>query len=198
MILRGSPAILSDPEFGLCSRLRLRSPHARVEVPGSTSGGRCRARRRRRGPSGNVVPARTRAAFPQPGPPPPSSPPQPRPEAVGGSDAPRRGRDLGEAARAARSSGARGRASRAAVRDWAAGARGPLPGGHARAGGRRNRSPASDVAHSFTCSSIHCITLSGLCARLVPQTPQVQASAVSSGGNEGLQLHCRAFGCRSR
>lgn len=44
MILRGSPAILSEPEFGLCSCLRLRSPHARVEVPGSTSGERRRAR----------------------------------------------------------------------------------------------------------------------------------------------------------
>lgn len=43
IILRGSPAILSDPEFGLWSSLRLRSPHARVEVPGSTSGGRYRA-----------------------------------------------------------------------------------------------------------------------------------------------------------
>ncbi|KAK2102365.1 hypothetical protein P7K49_020032, partial [Saguinus oedipus] len=43
MILRGSPAILSEPEFGLWSRLRLRSPHARVEVPSSTSGGRYRA-----------------------------------------------------------------------------------------------------------------------------------------------------------
>lgn len=115
IILRGSPAILSNPEYGLWSCLRLRSPHARVEVPGSTSGGRCRARRRRRrrGPSGNVVPARARAraGFPRLRPPPPRSPPQPRPGG-GGSDAPRRGRDVGEAARAVRSSGARGRCCR--------------------------------------------------------------------------------------
>ena len=102
IILRGSPAILSDPEFGLWSRLWLRSPHARVEVQGSTSGGRCRARRRRRrrrrrGPSGNVVPARARAGFPRTWPPPPRSPPQPRP-GDGGSDESRWGRELGEAA----------------------------------------------------------------------------------------------------
>lgn len=78
IILRGSPAILSDPDFGLWFRLRLRSPHARVEVPGSTSGGRCRARRsrRHRGPLGNVVPAPLRLASfglgPLPGPPHPS------------------------------------------------------------------------------------------------------------------------------
>lgn len=100
MILRGSPAILSDPEFGLWSCLRLRSPHARVEVPGSTSGERRRARppaRRclRRGPSGNVVPARTRASDGLPSDLAAPSPalPAPTPAGVGGSDAPRRGRD---------------------------------------------------------------------------------------------------------
>lgn len=150
IILRGSPAILSDPEFGLWSRLRLRSPHARVEVPGSTSGGRCRARlrcRRRQGPSGNVVPARARAGFPRTWPPPPRSPPQPRPRG-GGSDAPRRGRDLGEAARG----GAELRRSwpilpLAGGTEWSAPRR-PLIRGHARATGRRNRGLAADVAHS--------------------------------------------------
>lgn len=99
MILRGSPAILSDPEFGLCSCLRLRSPHARVEVPGSTSGERRRARRRclRGGPSGNVVPARTRASHGLPSDLAAPSPalPAPTPAGGGGSDAPRRGRDFG-------------------------------------------------------------------------------------------------------
>lgn len=99
MILRGSPAILSDPEFGLCSCLRLRSPHARVEVPGSTSGERRRARRRclRRGPSGNVVPARARASDGLPSDlvaPSPALPAQ-TPAGGGGSDAPRWGRDFG-------------------------------------------------------------------------------------------------------
>lgn len=99
MILRGSPAILSDPEFGLCSCLRLRSPHARVEVPGSTSGERRRARRRclRRGPSGNVVPARARASHGLPSDLVAPSPalPAPTPAGGGGSDAPRWGRDFG-------------------------------------------------------------------------------------------------------
>ena len=146
IILRGSPAILSDPEFGLWSRLRLRSPHARVEVPGSTSGGRCRARRRRRrrqGPSGNVVPARARAGFPRPWPPPPRSPPQPG-LGGGGSDARGGAGTWGRRRGAARSSGARGRAGGIEC----SAPRRPLIRGHARARGRRNRGLAVDAAHS--------------------------------------------------
>ncbi|MEJ1277079.1 hypothetical protein NN561_007991 [Cricetulus griseus] len=151
MILRGSPAILSDPEFGLCSCLRLRSPHARVEVPDSTSGGRRRARRRclRRGPSGNVVPAWTRASGGLPSDLMAPSPalPAPTPAGGGGSDAPRRGRDLGEAAPGSaellrprqnlRETGCPASTSSVRATD------------HACAGGRRNKGPAPGVAHSF-------------------------------------------------
>lgn len=160
IILRGSPAILSDPKFGLWSRLRLRSPHARVEVPGSTSGGRCRTRRCRRhrlqrGPLGNVVPAPARAGVPRTWSRHPHSPPHPRPGG-GGSDAQRRGRDSLEAARGGaglRRSGAIlphrvGTGQPALCR--------PLIGGHARACGNvtEARPPTwTTFVRSFVCSS---------------------------------------------